>query len=83
MACNCATNEQLNVLYKRFGTKIKISGKESLFFRVKNFFVNTFAQTTLFTIMPLLMVYISLNYAQGKNQISITDFFGLRKQQMS
>ena len=79
MACNCTTSQQIEEIYKRFGTRIKTSRKESLLFRVKNFFINTFAQMTLLTIIPLLLVYISLNYAQGKTQISLADFFRFKE----
>lgn len=79
MACNCATNEQLNEIYRKFGTRIKASKKDTLAFKVKNFFINTFVFTTLITIVPLMIFYISLTYSQGKNQISLTEFFGLRE----
>lgn len=78
MACNCVTNEQLNEIYRQFGTRIKTTGNEKLLFRVKNFFVNTFALTTLITTTPLVLLYVSKNYARGNNQISLNEFFGLR-----
>lgn len=80
MACNCATNEQLNEIYKKFGTKIRVSKSDSLAFRVKAFMTNTFALTTLITTAPILVFYITFNYARGNNKISLADFFGLRKE---
>lgn len=79
MACNCATSEQLNEIYKKFGTRVKPTGNEKLSFRVKNFFVNSFALTTLVTSAPLVLLQISYSYSRGKNQISLTDFFGLSR----
>lgn len=79
MACNCATNEQLSELYRKFGTRIRPSKKDTLAFKIEAFFTNTAVLTTLITMMPLILFYISFNYSKGKNQISLAEFFGLRK----
>ena len=79
MACNCATSQQIEEIYRKFGNRIKPTGKESFLFKMNNFFVNILASTTFVVIIPLVVFYVSANYAQGKNQISLAEFFGLRK----
>ena len=79
MACNCVTNQQLEELYKRFGHKIKPTGKETLGFRIRNFFVNIGVYASMLIITPLLFLYVACVGLFGDRKISLRKFFKLKE----
>ena len=46
MACNCATQEQLNELYKKYGREVDPDVKTTLGFRVRKFIIRQVRRKT-------------------------------------
>ena len=38
MACNCATNEQIAALYRKYGHKVDVPKDATIKFKIRNFF---------------------------------------------
>lgn len=80
MACNCATQEQLNELYRKYGQKVEPGAKETWNFRVKKFFTNILLYTVMCFIAPMLFCYvIGKGLFSKEKKISLRKFFHLKK----
>ena len=79
MACNCATNEQLNKLYEQFGQKRELTGNESFLFKVKNTLTKIGVGFCVILLIPYILFYIIRHGVFGDGRISVAHFFGLRE----
>lgn len=79
MSCNCMTNQQLGELYKRYGYKVKVSKKASLWFKIKNNIFNVIISLLMLIIFPLLFIYVSYVTVFGDGKISLKKFFNLKE----
>lgn len=80
MACNCATQEQLNNLYKKYGNKVKPDTPTTVLHKVRNFITQLGVGITLVLISPFLLMYIFYKGVFDKeHKISVTQFFRLKK----
>lgn len=78
MACNCATEEYINKLYKEFGEK-KPSLKNFTVEEKIVFYIGKFINMAIMSVtMPMLFIYIQYKTAFGDGKISMKDFFGLK-----
>ncbi len=80
MACNCATKEQINELYRRYGRRKdgdrKLTPKE----KVKNAVVYAGIVLALIPILPVLFLFVLYKALISKDhRISMTKFFRLDK----
>lgn len=79
MGCNCATNKELEKLYEQFGHKRELTGKETLGFKVKNFFIKIGVGFCVVLLIPYILFYIFRHGFFGDGRISIAHFFGVRE----
>jgi len=79
MACNCATNEQLEKLYKEFGHKVDVPKDAELKFKLKNSLTKIGVSVSVFFIIPYLFYYVIREGVFGDGKISLSEFFGFRK----
>jgi hypothetical protein len=78
MACNCATNDQLEKLYKEFGQKRQLAKGDGFLFRIKNFFTTTGVVICLILLLPYILFYTFRHGVFGDHKISLAHFFGFR-----
>lgn len=78
MACNCATEEYINNLYKEMGTKKPTTSNLTVEEKVV-FYISKFLSMVVMSIaMPMLFIYIAYVTAFKDGKISVTKFFGLK-----
>ncbi|MBP5457758.1 MAG: hypothetical protein J6Y37_14795 [Paludibacteraceae bacterium] len=83
MACNCATQEQINELYKRYGRDRK---KSNLTFKekAKNVVVYTGVVIAMIPIVPCLFLYVLYKaVCDDDKRISLTKFFRLDRKKVA
>lgn len=79
MACNCATQEQLNELYRKYGRKVEPEGKTLLSFRLKNAVNYSFIGVALIFVIPFLFIFVLWKGLFAKEKkISLRKFFRLK-----
>ena len=79
MACNCATNEQLSELYKRFGEK-KADADKKTKFKIKNLLIKAGVGLCIMLMFPFLVIYVFYKiYGTDDHKISVKKFFRLEK----
>ena len=77
MACNCATSEQLNELYRRYGEKK--SERRSLGIRMRYFAQKVGVGFCMVFIFPAIVFYvIHKMWCTDNNRINIKEFFKLK-----
>jgi hypothetical protein len=77
MSCNCATNEQINELYRRYGEKQKKKRNFSLTFLLKKIAL----YICLIPIVPALFLFVFYKaFCDDNNIISIRKFFRFKNQ---
>lgn len=79
MGCNCATNEQLERLYKEFGHKVDVPKDAELKFKLKNILTKVGVGISVVALIPYLFYYVIKEGVYGDGHISLADFFGFRK----
>lgn len=79
MACNCATNEQLNKLYEQFGQKQTVSKNTTFSLKIKNIFTKIGVSICLIFVFPYVLFYIFKHGILGDGKISLAHFFGFRE----
>lgn len=80
MACNCATQEQLNELYRKYGRKVEPGAKATWDFRIKKFINNIFLVAVLIFIVPFLFCFVlGKGFFSKEKKISLKKFFRLGK----
>lgn len=79
MACNCATTEQINELYRRYGSKRdrkNLTTKQ----KIKNAVLYTGVAISMIFITPVLFCYVIYKrFFTKDHKISMTKFFRLDK----
>lgn len=79
MACNCATNEQLEKLYKEFGHEVDVPKDAELKFRLKNAITKVGVSIAIVFLLPYLFFYVIKEGIFGDGKVSLAEFFGFRK----
>ena len=79
MACNCATNEQIAALYRKYGHKVDVPKDATIKFKIKNFFTKIGVGIIVLFAIPYLICYILYNTWFGDGRISLAELFGFRK----
>lgn len=78
MACNCATQEQLNELYKKYGRKVEPDARTTWGFRIKKFVNDFFLIITMVIIVPFIFCYVmGKGLFTKEKKISLKKFFRL------
>ena len=78
MACNCATEEYINNLYKEMRAKKPTTSNLTVEENVV-FYINKFLSKVVLSIaIPMLFMYIMYVSAFKDGKISVTKFFGLK-----
>ena len=83
MACNCATQEQINELYKRYGRGRK---KSNLTFKekAKNVVVYAGVVIAMIPVVPCLFLYVLYKaVCDDDKRISLTKFFRLDRKKVA
>ena len=79
MACNCATNEQIEALYREFGHKVDVPKGATFKFRLKNALTKVGVGISIAFLLPYLFFYVIKEGVFGDGKISLAEFFGFRK----
>lgn len=84
MACNCASQEQLNELYRRYGEKMDIKASESVKFRIKNTLIRIGVAICLIPIIPVIFLYVLYKaFGDDNHQISVKKFFKIKEKNIA
>lgn len=78
MACNCATTEQLNALYRKYGEKKDVS---NLTFgqKVKNVIYKIGIGICMIPIIPAIIIYLFYKtWGTDDHRINVKKFFNLK-----
>ena len=80
MACNCATDEQIKELYRRYGERRKPKKTDSFKARAKYYLYTAGVYVCMVPIAPLLVLYVLYKalYTDDK-KIDVVKFFRLDK----
>ena len=78
MACNCATDEMLQELYKRYGEKQKASKPKAFKHKVKYYLTNFGVAVCMIPMSVYVLFYILYKTFVKKEKISLAEFFKLR-----
>ncbi len=74
MACNCATKEEIDKLYRVYGEKSKLPKKHSTWDFIKHYAMNGFVILLFIICFPLLLLYIlALLFWRENERINISD----------
>lgn len=77
MACNCATEEYINNLYKEMGAKKPTTSNLTIEEKVV-FYITKFLSAVVMSIaLPMLFIYIAYISVFEDGKISVAKFFGL------
>lgn len=80
MACNCASQEQIEKLHEMYGHKIEPGTKKTLKFKIDNFFTQFGVAIILIILFPLLFGYVIYIGAFSKDgKISIREILGMKR----
>lgn len=79
MGCNCATTEQINELYRRFGEK----RDQRKNFSLKYIFQKTLLVICMVFITPIIIFYVlGMGIYSKDRRISVRKFFNLKNHNM-
>ena len=79
MACNCATNEQIKELYRRYGNKEE-RRKLSTSQKIKYYAQYTGIVLVMIPIVPVLFLYVLYKaICDDNHRISLKNFFGINR----
>lgn len=74
MACNCATKEELNKLYKAYGEKSKLPEKPKFADYIRYYCGNGLAYLLMVLCFPLLILYVfALLFWREDYKIHVSD----------
>lgn len=82
MSCNCATNEEIQKLYKMYSSE-KVKKDDKLITRIKHYFNVVFVNLIVLFICPFLVIYVLYKKFFGNNLISLSKFFRLKQNDIS
>ena len=75
MACNCATTQQIEELYKKYGEKRETQKK----FSFKNAFMKFGVGACLIVLTPLIVLYVLYKVRGSDNhKIDVRKFFNMK-----
>lgn len=80
MACNCASQEQIEKLHNLYGHKVNPGIKKTLKFTINNIITYFFVALAIILLSPFLLgyvCYIGLFSKDGK--ISVREFLGMKR----
>lgn len=81
MGCNCATNEQIAKLYRKYGEGRQAPKPFAM--KAKNFFRKVAVGFCLIFITPAIVLYVFYKAFSGEdNRISVKKFFHLHNKQL-
>lgn len=84
MACNCATKEQIDALYKKYGERQKVNKTDSFKVKAKKIAVTIGVGICLIPIFPALLLYaIYKGFFDDDKRISMAKLFRLNKDKMA
>lgn len=79
MACNCATSEQIDELYKKYGERRKSTNKNTKQ-KIKDAVMYAGVAVAMVPIIPVLVLYVFYKaFCDDDHRISLTKFFRLDK----
>ena len=83
MACNCATKEQIDALYRKYGEKKVTAKNATLKAKLKNAAVKVGVVICLIPILPALFLYVTYKaFFDDDKRINMTKFFRLDNNKM-
>ena len=83
MACNCATKEQIDALYKKYGERRKVNNGDTFKVKAKKILTNVGVALCMIPIFPVLFLFVVYKgFFDDEKQISMTKFFRLDKRKM-
>lgn len=84
MACNCATKEQIDALYKKYGERQKVNKTDSFKVKAKKIAVTIGVGICLIPIFPALLLYVIYKgFFDDDKRISMAKLFRLNKDKMA
>lgn len=84
MACNCATKEQIDALYKKYGERQKVNKTDSFKVKAKKIAVTIGVGICLIPIFPALLLYVIYKgFFDDDKKISMAKLFRLNKDKMA
>lgn len=79
MACNCATKEQIDALYKKYGDRNKIEKNDTFKVKAKKVLLHIGIYLCMIPIVPFLALYVLYKGLFDDNKrISMRKFFRLK-----
>lgn len=82
MACNCATKEQLDELYRKYGEK-KAENESKSRLKFKTIIKKIGIIACLIVITPFLFAFVIYKaFGNGNHKISVRKFFNLHEKQL-
>jgi len=83
MACNCASKEQIDELYRKFGEKKEVTRNETLKFKIKKILTSVGVIVCCAVLTPLIFLYVFYKaFGDDDHRISVTKFFNMGKKQL-
>ncbi len=80
MACNCATDEQIKELYRRYGERSKLSPDAKFKDKLKKALVSVCVFICMVPIVPFLFLYVVYKALYSDDRkIDVVKFFRLNK----
>ena len=84
MACNCATKEQIDALYKKYGEKRRINKSDTFKAKAKKIATTVGVGICMIPILPALVLFVIYKgFFDDDKRISVTKFFRLDKKKMA
>lgn len=84
MACNCATKEQIDALYKKYGERQKVNKTDSFKVKAKKIAVAIGVGICMIPIFPALLLYVIYKgFFDDDKRISMAKLFRLNKDKMA
>lgn len=78
MACNCASKEQIEELFKIYGQKKNTPKGDITWFRIKKILMELGVKVCLVLLAPFMFMYIVYKFFSKNNKISIKSLFRLK-----
>lgn len=81
MACNCASQKQINKLYELYGDKSNKVPK-TLWDKIKDIFEKICVYTIIFLLSPLLIGFVLYKLTTKEKQISVRKLLGFKSNEI-
>lgn len=84
MACNCATKEQIDALYKKYGERNKVNKTDTFKVKAKKIAVTIGVGICMIPIFPVLLLFVIYKaFFDDDKRISMAKFFRLNKDKVA